>query len=88
MNMIQELRLSMDYFATEKNQEIEKLLLTGGTSMFEDIVENFEKNLEIKVRKWNPLLALNMGPNVSSENIDKNSLKLGVALGLALYHYD
>ena len=78
----------MDYFATEKNQEIEKLLLTGGTSMFEGIAESFEKNLEIKVRKWNPLSALDMGPNVPTENMDKNSLKLGVALGLALYQYD
>lgn len=88
MNMIQELRLSMDYFATEKNQEIEKLLLTGGTSLLNGIVESFEKNLEIKVCKWNPLSAITMGPNVSTENMDINSVKLGVALGLALYQYD
>jgi len=88
MNMIQELRLSMDYFATEKNREIERLLLTGGTSMLEGTVESFEKNLEIKVNKWNPMATLEMGPNVPTENMEKNSLKLGVALGLALYQYD
>jgi len=88
MNMIQELRLSMDYFATEKNQEIEKLLLTGGTSMLEGIVEGFEKNLEIKVRKWDPLSMLKMPSNVSEEDMEENSSKLGVALGLALYQYD
>jgi len=88
MNMIQELRLSMDYFATEKNKEIGKLLLSGGTSMFEGIVESFEKNLEVKTNKWNPFSALKMAPNVPTENLDTNSLKLGVALGLALYQYD
>ena len=88
MNMIQELRLSMDYFTTEKNQEIEKLLLTGGTSLLNGIVESFEKNLEIKVCKWNPLSAITMGPNAPTENMDINSVKLGVALGLALYQYD
>ena len=88
MNMIQELRLSMDYFATEKNQEVDKLLLTGGTSMLEGIVESFEKNLEIKVSQWNPLSTLKMSPDVPTDNVDKNSSKLGVALGLALYQYD
>jgi len=88
MNMIQELRLSMDYFATEKNQEIDQLLLTGGASMLEGIIENFEKNLEIKVSRWNPLAALEMSPNAPTENMDKVSSKLGVALGLALYQYD
>jgi type IV pilus assembly protein PilM len=88
MNMTQELRLSMDYFATEKNHEIDKLLLTGGTSLLEGLVESFEKNLELEVSLWNPLSALQMSPDVSKENMDKNALKLGVALGLALYHYD
>ena len=87
-NMIQELRLSMDYFATEKNQEIERLLLTGGTSMLGGVVEAFEKSLEIKVSRWNPFAMLKLAGGVSKENIENNSCKLGVALGLALYHYD
>ena len=88
MNMIQELRLSMDYFATEKNQEIGQLLLTGGSSLLDGIVDNFESNLEIKVSQWNPLSSLSLAEGVSQENIDQISVKLGVALGLALYQYD
>jgi type IV pilus assembly protein PilM len=88
MNMIQELRLSIDYFATEKNREIGKLLITGGMSMLEGIAEALEKSLEVKVVKWNPLAKIKMAPNISAEDIEKNSLKLGVALGLALYQYD
>jgi len=88
MNMIQELRLSIDYFATEKNREIGQLLLTGGTSMLEGIAGAFEKHLEVKVSSWDPMATLKMGPGVSKEDMDKKSLKLGVALGLALYQYD
>ena len=88
MNMTQELRLSMDYFATEKNHEIDLLLLTGGASMLEGIAEGFEKSLEVKVKGWDPVAALKTAPEASVEEMDKKSLKLGVALGLALYHYD
>jgi type IV pilus assembly protein PilM len=88
MNMIQELRLSMDYFATEKNREIDTLLLTGGASMLEGIAQAFEKNLEINVERWDPFVGLKMAPEARATDIDKKSLKMGVALGLALYQYD
>ena len=88
MNMTQELRLSMDYFATEKNHEIDLLLLTGGASMLDGIAEGFEKSLEVKAKGWDPVATLKMSPEVSVEEMNKKSLKLGVALGLALYQYD
>lgn len=88
MNMIQELRLSMDYFVTEKNREVDKLLLTGGASMLEGIAETFARNLEIEVSTWNPLSALKAAPGVPAADADNKSLKLGVAVGLALYPYD
>jgi len=85
MNMIQELRLSIDYFATEKNCEISRLMLTGGGSMLEGVAELFEKHLEVSVSQWNPLSKLEISSEVSSEEIEKKSMKLGVAIGLALY---
>jgi type IV pilus assembly protein PilM len=88
MNMTQELRLSMDYFATEKNHEIDLLLLTGGASMLEGIAESFEKSLEVNVKQWDPVAALKIAPESSLDEMGKKSLKLGVALGLALYQYD
>jgi len=88
MNMTQELRLSIDYFATENNREIQRLLLTGGTSLLDGIVSGFEKNLEIKVNLWNPLASVEIKEDTEKGEIEKISLKLGVALGLALYQYD
>ncbi len=88
MNVVQELRLSFDYFCTEKNQEIAELFLTGGGSMLDGITMLFEKNLEIKTTLWDPLGSLSIDPNLSKEELQKNSFKLGVTLGLALYQYD
>lgn len=88
MNIIQELKFSFAYFATEKNCEISKLLLTGGGSMLEGITNIFEKNLEIKTLKWDPFEKIIIDSNIPNGNPDKKTLKLGVALGLALYSYD
>ena len=88
MNIVQELRLSFDYFTTEKNTEISKLLLTGGGSMLEGIAEIFSKHLDMDVCQWNPLSRLEISPEVDQKAVSKDSLKLGVAVGLALYDYD
>lgn len=88
MSMVQEIRLSFDYFATEKNKEVNHLLLTGGASMLENITEIFKKTLDIPVAIWNPIAPLKISPALSSEEVSRTALKLGVAVGLALYQYD
>ncbi|MCK5580854.1 MAG: type IV pilus assembly protein PilM, partial [Candidatus Omnitrophica bacterium] len=55
LNLISELRLSLDYFVTEKNIAIAELYLTGGASTLEGITDSFAKYLEITVKDWNPL---------------------------------
>lgn len=87
MNIVQELRLSFDYFSTEKNIEIKHLLLTGGASMMGGVPEFLEKNLDLKVHRWNPLEMVVMSEEQKAK-IGKDSYKYGVALGLALYDYD
>lgn len=87
MNIVQELRLSFDYFTTEKNCEISRLLLTGGGSMLSGIDHALEKSLDIKASKWNVVESLKFSEKVSIEELNKQSFRLGVALGLALYNY-
>ena len=84
-NLVSELRLSFDYFITEKNITINKLLLTGGASMTMEIIDVFSKYLEMPVEKWDPLSCLSLGPDVDEEEIKQNAGRLGVAIGLALY---
>lgn len=88
MNLISEVRLSFDYFITEKNVQISKLYLTGGSSMLEGIVEFFSKNLDIQIERWNPIANLKIGPDIAAEDLNKNVGSLGVALGLSLYQND
>ncbi len=88
MNTVQELRLSFDYFMTEKNREISQLVLTGGASMLEGVFGIFEKSLDLRVGVWDPVSLLKIPPQLSAQDIGKKSLKLGVAVGLALYQYD
>jgi type IV pilus assembly protein PilM len=88
MSIVQELKLSFDYFTTEKNKEIGTLLLTGGSSLLQGVDKLLEKNLEVKVILWNPLNSLKLGETIKTQDINHNSHKLGVALGLALYEYD
>ena len=83
-NLINEVRLSFDYFTTEHNFHISKIVLTGGSSMLRGIVGFFEKNLDIPVELWNPVAPLKLAPTISVEELNKNSNRLAVALGLAL----
>ena len=88
MNVVQELKLSFDYFSSEKGVEIGQLLITGGASMLKGLDELFEKNLEVNVKSWNPFDSLKLAEGIDKEEFNKYTLKLGVALGLALYDYD
>lgn len=87
-NIVHELKLSFDYFTTEKSKEVGTLLLTGGTSLLQGIDKIFEKQTEIKVARWNPIPNLKISSDINADQLNKNSHKLGVALGLALYEYD
>jgi type IV pilus assembly protein PilM len=87
-NWVSEIRLSLDYFITEKNIQVDELLLTGGGSMLTGIENMFEKNLDLKVRKWDLLSSVSYSSNVDKEAILRQSPRLAVALGLALSQYD
>ena len=87
-NWVSEIRLSLDYFITEKNVQVDQLLLTGGGSMMPDLEKIFEKNLDLAVRKWDLLAGVTFAPGVSKEEMIKQAPRLSVAIGLALSQYD
>lgn len=87
-NWVSEIRLSLDYFITEKNIQVDELLLTGGGSMLSGIETVFEKNLDLRVRKWDILAGVNFAKEVNREEILKQAPRLAVAVGLALSQYD
>ena len=84
-NLISEIRLSFDYFITEKNTHISTFYLTGGNSLLSGITEVFAKSLDLKVELWNPFTGLKYAPTVSAKELEANASRLVVALGLAFY---
>ena len=83
-NLVSEIRLSLDYFMTEKNMQIDEFFLWGGGAMLKGIESVFEKNLGMPVKTWDPLTGLHLSPEVSSSDIRAYSAQLGVAIGLGL----
>jgi type IV pilus assembly protein PilM len=82
-NLITEIRLSMDYFMTEKNIQVDELFLGGGGSLLKGIEGMFEKNLGLPVKNWDPLVGAHLNPSVSKD-IQTYAAQFGVALGLGL----
>lgn len=85
LDLVSELRLSFDYFATDKNLPLSQVLLTGTVSGLGGLAEVLEKYLEMTVRPWNPLDYLSLASQVSSSDVRKYAKKLTVAAALALY---
>ena len=83
-NLISEIRLSIDYFMTEKNIQVDELFLSGGGSLLKGIDGVFEKNLGLPVKIWNPLENVRINAPAANENIKNYASQFGVALGLGL----
>jgi len=87
-NLLNEVRLSFDYFVTEHNVPVTKIYLTGGTALLKGISGFFSQNLEMSVEQWDPLSPLRISPKISREDLSKNINRMGVALGLAIKRND
>lgn len=87
-NLVTEIRFSFDYFETEHNLPVSVLYLTGGSAYLEGLDAYFQQGLGIKVKAWNPVAGLKIGPQVQKESLERDANMLGTALGLALYGND
>ena len=83
-NLITEIRLSMDYYMTEKNAQVDELFLSGGGSLLKGIEGVFEKNLGLPVKIWNPLGKVKLNTPAAAEDMQTYATQFGVALGLGL----
>ena len=83
-NLNTEIRISMDYFMTEKNIQVDELFLCGGGSLLKGIEGVFEKHLGITVKIWDPLKNVRLNVPVAAGDIQSYATQFGVALGLGL----
>jgi len=84
MNLVGEVRLSFDYFLTEKNIPVEEVLLTGGGSLGGGFPEMFGKYLEVPTRRWDPVSGMKIDERLNAGEVKEQANRLTVALGLAL----
>lgn len=83
-NLITEVRMSMDYYMTEKNVQIDEFFLGGGGSLLNGIEGMFEKSLGLPVKIWNPLANVHLSSSNEPNGIQSHAAQFGVALGLGL----
>ncbi len=83
-NLVAEIRLSLDYFMTERNILIDELFLFGGGSLISGIETIVGKQIGITVKRWDPLNDLKFSPAVAGSDVKNYSTQLGAAIGLGL----
>ncbi len=87
-NLVSELRLSFDYFTTEKNTPIGQLYPTGEGAVVPVVESVLSMSFDIPSFVWNPFDKLNTSREISRDDIEKEGRCFVAALGLALNEYD
>lgn len=83
-NLSREIERTIDFYHTfPKSTEIEKIIITGGTSNLKGLVPYLATNLSYKVVLGDPWINLNLGKNLPI--ISRNdSVSYSIAVGLAM----
>lgn len=83
-HLVSEIRLSLDYFITEKNIQIDEFYLLGGGALLKGIEGVFEKNLGIPVKQWDIVSGIKINSTQSQAEFCSCSAQLVIAIGLGL----
>ncbi len=81
--MVNETRLSFDYFESESGVPISCLYLSGGSSYLQGLDEIIKTNLNVETKYLNPLADLNIKQDLTGR-LESEGRQLAVAMGLAL----
>lgn len=87
-NIIAEIRLSFDYFNTEKNMPVGRICLTGDGVFLNGVEAAFASHFDIPFVKWNPADMLAVAADADRDGFVQEGRRMVVALGLGLSHYD
>ncbi|NTV29387.1 MAG: type IV pilus assembly protein PilM [Candidatus Omnitrophica bacterium] len=87
-NLVAELRLSFDYFTTERGAPIVQLYPTGEGSVISVVESALAASFDTPSFIWNPFEKIALHGDVAKEQVEKEGRCFVVALGLALSEYD
>ena len=85
-NITAEIRLSFDYFYTEKNLPVARIYLMGEGVYFPEAEPVFAGNFDIPLAVWNALEKFPAAQEAAG--VLQEGRRMAVALGLALSAYD
>jgi type IV pilus assembly protein PilM len=78
-----EVRLSFDYYENQFDEQVQEVLISGGTAIFPDCETMLGSVLGLPTRMWDPLEALDTTPlGTQAAQLGRNSASLAVAVGL------
>lgn len=86
--LLSEIRLSFDYFTTEKDLPVERIVIIGEGATLPGVEKVFQERFDIPIISWNPFSKINLSADVVKEELFPQSPRLVTALGLALNEYD
>ncbi|MCM8799531.1 MAG: pilus assembly protein PilM [Candidatus Omnitrophica bacterium] len=82
--LAQEIRISLDYYESQSVSTVDKLYLTGGSSILINLKEILSRYLDMEVEIWDPLVGFEVSESINQQEIYSKSRYLAVSLGLAL----
>lgn len=83
-HMIEEIKLSLNYYENQEGSVADSIYLSGGVSNFKGLADIFTKKLEIPCKTWDPLKAVKIGKDVPAEFLEEAKGQMHIAVGLAL----
>ncbi len=83
-SIINETRVSFDYYESQSYSSVFKIFLSGGGSLLKGLRDNLAKAFEIQVDYWDPFKRMNISDKLDGQKLQAVSSQLTVAGGLAL----
>lgn len=81
--IVTEMQYLMDFYHSQNNESLEKIILSGGGSLFLNLADYFSKRLNVKVIIGNPWNRIEY-PEEIRPVLEEVGPKLAVAIGLAM----
>jgi type IV pilus assembly protein PilM len=87
--IVLEIQKTFDFFrATASGEHIERIYISGGSSQVPGLIEALRQEFSIPVDPMNPFLKIIPPIGEGADLIEKNSVQLAVAVGLALRSFE
>jgi len=85
VDLAREIRSTLDYFATRKNAEVERVILVGGSAKIQNLAEFMTRELGVPTTLGNPFAHLKpVSASLEPAYLEEIAPIMGVATGLAV----